>query len=275
MATQFDFKAATPTSAFPSGGFLFGADSQSDATPAIYSADAYLDYIRSLPVTWQATVTATPQANTSAFVASGASLTGSNAQSFVSIAGTWNTTGAPAALSMSITNTASDAASMLADFKVGGATQFSVSKAGTVHAGASNANLPNILMGASSSIVGWGQTSDTSIGLYNTSTQISLFMQNFAGQSYIGMASGSQFGFTDGDGLGTRDTILLREAAGVLGVRSGDTSPAAISFYTYASSPPSAPAASIVRLYADTSGGKIRLMALFPTGAAQQVAIEP
>jgi hypothetical protein len=39
----------------------------------------------------------------------------------------------------------------------------------------------------------------------------------------------------------------------------------------------SAPAApsSGVRLYADTSGGKTRLMARFPTGAAQQVAIEP
>lgn len=39
---------------------------------------------------------------------------------------------------------------------------------------------------------------------------------------------------------------------------------------------PAAPAANKVRLYSDDSGGgKTRIMALFPTGAAQQVAIEP
>lgn len=41
-------------------------------------------------------------------------------------------------------------------------------------------------------------------------------------------------------------------------------------------STPSSPASSDVRLYADDNGaGKTRLMALFPTGAAQQVAIQP
>ena len=39
---------------------------------------------------------------------------------------------------------------------------------------------------------------------------------------------------------------------------------------------PAAGAANTVRLYAeDSGGGKTRLMALFATGAAQQVAIEP
>jgi hypothetical protein len=42
----------------------------------------------------------------------------------------------------------------------------------------------------------------------------------------------------------------------------------------YASSPPSAVAASGV-VYIDTSGAKAKLMAIFPTGAAQQIAIEP
>ncbi len=40
-------------------------------------------------------------------------------------------------------------------------------------------------------------------------------------------------------------------------------------------STPSAPASGAVRLYSDVSGGKQRLMAVFPSGAAQQVAIEP
>lgn len=39
---------------------------------------------------------------------------------------------------------------------------------------------------------------------------------------------------------------------------------------------PSAPAANTVRIYAEDNGaGKTRLMALFPSGAAQQIAIEP
>jgi hypothetical protein len=39
---------------------------------------------------------------------------------------------------------------------------------------------------------------------------------------------------------------------------------------------PAAPAANKVRIYAEDDGaGKTRLMALFPTGAAQQIAIEP
>ena len=76
--------------------------------------------------------------------------------------------------------------------------------------------------------------------------------------------------------LGSADTRISRDAAAILGVRGGSsTAPAALSLYTYGASPPAAPAASIVRIYADTSGAKIRLMAIFPSGAAQQIAIEP
>ena len=38
---------------------------------------------------------------------------------------------------------------------------------------------------------------------------------------------------------------------------------------------PAAPAANKGRLYFEDSGGKTRLMARFPSGAAQQIAIEP
>lgn len=74
----------------------------------------------------------------------------------------------------------------------------------------------------------------------------------------------------------SQDISLQRDAAGVFGVRGASaTTAAAVSLYTYGASPPAAPGASIARIYADTSGGKIRLMALFPSGAAQQIAIEP
>lgn len=72
------------------------------------------------------------------------------------------------------------------------------------------------------------------------------------------------------------DVVLGRDAAGIMSLRgSSATTGGALSMYTYGASPPSAPAAGIVRLYADTSGAKIRFMAVFPSGAAQQIAIEP
>jgi hypothetical protein len=38
---------------------------------------------------------------------------------------------------------------------------------------------------------------------------------------------------------------------------------------------PSAAPASTGRIYFDSSGGKVRLMAIFPSGAAQLIATEP
>lgn len=88
--------------------------------------------------------------------------------------------------------------------------------------------------------------------------------------------SSQPYGFGASTATSTPDTKLVRDAAAILGVRGASTTTAAaMSFYTYGASPPAAPGASIARLYADTSGGKIRLMAIFPSGAAQQIAIEP
>ncbi len=60
------------------------------------------------------------------------SITGASAVSIVDLGATWNTTGAPTALKINITNTASDAASLLIDLQVGGVSQFKVSKAGVI-----------------------------------------------------------------------------------------------------------------------------------------------
>lgn len=62
------------------------------------------------------------------------SLNGSQALPTVSILPTWNTTGAPTALLVNPTNTGSGAASLLADFQLGGTSQFNISKGGTVTA---------------------------------------------------------------------------------------------------------------------------------------------
>lgn len=90
------------------------------------TAGGILAWIIAQANTWTATQTITPAANTSALVSTGYSLTGSNAQSLIDLAGTWNTSGTPTAFKVNITNTASNAASMLADFQIGGVSQFKV-----------------------------------------------------------------------------------------------------------------------------------------------------
>lgn len=60
-------------------------------------------------------------ANTTALAVSGYSLTGANAQSMVSLAGTWNTSGNPVGIRLTITNTASGATAKLLEFFGGAA----------------------------------------------------------------------------------------------------------------------------------------------------------
>jgi len=72
-------------------------------------------------------------ANTSAMAVTGYSLTGANAQSLLSLAGTWNTTGGPKGIDLNITNTASDAtATRLLDLRVGGVSKCSVTLGGRI-----------------------------------------------------------------------------------------------------------------------------------------------
>lgn len=56
---------------------------------------------------------------------------GSLAGSLINMTQTWNTTGAPTAIKLNVTNTASGAATLLMDLQVGSVSQFKVSKAGT------------------------------------------------------------------------------------------------------------------------------------------------
>lgn len=72
-----------------------------------------------------------------------------------------------------------------------------------------------------------------------------------------------------------QETALFRVASKIIGIRGSSVSEgASLSFIEQTA--PSAPAANGVYIYAeDDGGGKTRLMALFSTGAAQQIAIEP
>jgi len=77
-------------------------------------------------------LTLAPLANTTPFTSSGYSLTGSNAQSFFDLTGTWNTTGTPTAFKLNVTDTASNASSLLMDLQVGGSSILSLRKDGVL-----------------------------------------------------------------------------------------------------------------------------------------------
>lgn len=62
-------------------------------------------------------------ANAGIIASTGYSLTGSNATSMIDLAGTWNTSGSPAAILVNITNTASGSSSRLLDLQVGGTSR--------------------------------------------------------------------------------------------------------------------------------------------------------
>jgi len=74
----------------------------------------------------------TVPANTVGIGATGYSLTGSASASFMDLAGTWNTSGTPTAIKLNITDTASNAASLLMDLQVGGASRANVAKGGSL-----------------------------------------------------------------------------------------------------------------------------------------------
>ena len=63
---------------------------------------------------------------------SGQSLTGSDASSLLDLSGTWNTTGAPIAFKLNMTNTASSASAFLMRVGVGGAGRFTVDVNGAI-----------------------------------------------------------------------------------------------------------------------------------------------
>ena len=72
----------------------------------------------------------------------------------------------------------------------------------------------------------------------------------------------------------SNDAGVVRADASVLRVSDGSTGGGSLQLTEMTA--PAAPATNNVRIYAEDNGsGKTRLMALFPTGAAVQIAIEP
>jgi hypothetical protein len=111
----------------------FPAIKRSSTTLQVRLADDSGDAPLTAATLTASTVTASSTAaNTSAIASTGYSLTGSSAVSLVDLAGTWNTTGTPTALKLNITDTASDAGSLLLDLQVGGTSKAKVDKDGDI-----------------------------------------------------------------------------------------------------------------------------------------------
>jgi hypothetical protein len=68
-------------------------------------------------------------------VMTGQSLTGSEATSLLDLATTWNTTGTPTALKLNVTDTDSNASSLLMDLQVGGVSKLALLKSGNLGIG--------------------------------------------------------------------------------------------------------------------------------------------
>lgn len=109
------------------------------------------------------------------------------------------------------------------------------------------------------------------------SVYISGVLEQYAAANRFSLPSGGVAGFSSTSSAnGTVDTGLSRISAGVLGVGTGAAGNGQGALFFSERTAPSAPAANGVYIYAEDNGsGKTRLMALFNTGAAQQIAIEP
>ena len=95
------------------------------------------------------------------------------------------------------------------------------------------------------------------------------------GGTGICLSSSFEIKFSSGaDAASSHDSGIARSGTGVLRLTNASTGGGALQLTEMTA--PAAPGANNVRIYAEDNGsGKTRIMALFPTGAAVQIAIEP
>jgi hypothetical protein len=152
-------------------------------------------------------LTGAPAANTAAYAVTGYSLTGSNAQSVIDLAGTWNTTGTPSAIRLNVTDTASNASSLLMQLQTGGTNRFTVSKGGIVT--------------ASTFAIGNGDMTNTGFPTLRSGTTNALC---FTGNTSVNIATRGSWsiGWAVDDPAGTTiDVRMWRDAAATWALRDG------------------------------------------------------
>lgn len=164
-------------------------------------------------------------ANTSNLILSGQSLTGANAQSLLSMAGTWNTTGNPSALKIAITNTASGATSKFLELLAGagGATSvLTIDKAGAIVSTGKSFSIGDVFAATLAASAGMDLYLDGANGrsviISTNGTNIPalqvLLNKVNVGSSYV-------IGWSVGTVSTTADTGLARTSAGLVQINNG------------------------------------------------------
>ena len=178
-------------------------------------------------------------ANTSVLTSTGYSLTGSNAQSLMDLSGTWNTSGTPTLIKANVTDTASNAASLLMDLQVGGSTKFRISKLGTART--LGGDLPSAGgvgatgLGMEFIYAGYGLGSDGNGYLtvvINTSQRVKL------GTDGVRLINSGAFFWSSASQVNqnaTSDLYLYRDAAGILAQHNGTNAQTLRVYNTYTS----------------------------------------
>lgn len=142
------------------------------------------------------------------------SLTGTAATTSLDIAQTWNTTGTPTAVKLNVTDTASNAASLLMDLQTGGTSRFSVSKNGNVALGANGSSgSPSIGRGTSGFYFSGanGLIFPTQGGVYS----------GLIGSTVWTLPRDSAFAWESAGAASAEDLVLRRDAADTLAQRRG------------------------------------------------------
>lgn len=196
-------------------------------------------------------------ADESILASTGYSVTGSGTTSMVDLAGTWNTSGAPTAIKLNVTNTASSASSLLMDLQVGGTSQFKVDRSGNPTFVGSLVTIPN-----AGQIFNVSQNAGIALGssvftLYGSGGTANI---SISGATSVILGSTQNFGFSSSSNPVSAgiDTFLTRSAAATLQLGAADAaSPVAQTLQVQ----------SVVAGTADTGGGNWTLKASKSTGA--------
>ena len=200
---DIDLKTATPDTTLPATGFLFGADSQASASPSVYSTQSVATTLLGSTTLSGTTITAdAPVLNPTQ---------------------TWNNAGVTfTGAKLNITDTASNAASLLMDLQVGGASKVRVDKTGAIVNTLNTYGTSNFtLRGGASQNFGINLQSITAYFQTNSAVGVGITVSGSAGS--VGVSNNGSFGFhTTVPGADAIDTFLTRRGAANLRLGAAD-----------------------------------------------------
>lgn len=223
-----DLKAATPDTSFPSGAFLFGADSQSATSPSVYAQSTVWNYWKTLANTWSANgaLSAPASAFTGTWI-TGGSATTTKPQVLIEPAGAtstgWSTSGTGFGV-----NAASGFVGNLLDLQLNGSARAAINYNGRVYAGTGDGTGGFSGIGEATAII----FRAGGIEIYNSASRI-----GYISSSTFSLGSAYSLSWGSGiDPTGTRDTFMFRDAANTVALRNGTNAQTQNWYDTYASS---------------------------------------